>query len=80
MEQLSWRNRNRIRPDRCLDRGCRDRRDAAGRNQPHLDLQQRRLEALAVGDFGRLYTTLSDAVGAAEYGFSARLRRPDLFI
>jgi len=40
-------NRNRIRSDRSLDRGCCDRCDAAGWNQPHLDFQQRRLAALA---------------------------------
>src|SRR5438309_9994484 len=55
MEERGRGDRDRIRPDRCTDRGCRDCRNAAGWNQPHLDLQQRRLEALTIGDFGRLH-------------------------
>src|SRR6266852_4173221 len=53
MEQRGWGDRDRIRADRRLDRGRRDQRVSVGRNQPHVDLQQRRLEALTIGDFGR---------------------------
>jgi hypothetical protein len=49
MEERGWGDRNRIRPHRRLDRCCRDQRISVGRNQPDFDLQQRRLEALAIG-------------------------------
>src|SRR6266700_233303 len=58
MDQRGWGDRDRIWADRRLDRGCRDQRVPVGRNQPYFDLQQRRVEALTIGDFRRFRATL----------------------